>query len=168
MKNKKKILIAALIVIIIAQSFLLIMPRLYLIKPSFRISEKQMEVLNKLLEEPKKKGELNSIAAIVIYKDSIVGKGYNNSVTDSCITGHAEINALNDFYRKIGPVAFRKINKDSLTVISTLEPCLMCKGVMEGNKIKHIYFLKSHEFSSWLSNAKKIINYDFGLRKVKY
>ncbi|HXD93649.1 MAG TPA: deaminase, partial [Bacteroidia bacterium] len=61
---------------------------------------------------------------------------------DTNIGGHAEINAISNTIKNIGTQNFNQLNRDSLILITTFEPCLMCRGAIIENRIKHIEFIK--------------------------
>ena len=80
--------------------------------------------------------------ALVLYGSRTLGAGYNTVVSDTCAAGHAEINAISAAMRRLGPRAFAKLDRDSLTLVTTLEPCPMCRGAILGCGIRHVIFLK--------------------------
>jgi tRNA(Arg) A34 adenosine deaminase TadA len=92
---------------------------------------------------------------VLINDYTIIGRGFNTVVKDSDITGHAEINAINDAIHNIGFDAFMSLNRDNLIVISTLEPCEMCSGTLKHYNIKYIQFIKEKSLSSSLGKLKK-------------
>ena len=75
------------------------------------------------------------VGAVVVYKDKIIGRGYNQVEKLKDPTAHAEMiaitaaaNHLNDW----------RLNECDLYV--TLEPCIMCTGASLASRIKNIYF----------------------------
>ncbi len=82
------------------------------------------------------------ISAVLIYGDKVIGEGYNTVIRDGDAAGHAEINALSSGIRKTGMKSFMKLNRDSLKLISTYEPCPMCRAAMALYRIKKVGFLK--------------------------
>jgi tRNA(Arg) A34 adenosine deaminase TadA len=70
------------------------------------------------------------VAACIFYKDSMIGCGYNTVIANHNIAGHAEINAINDAVSKIGMQNFNQLNKKYIKLITTFEPCAMCKGAL--------------------------------------
>ena len=90
------------------------------------------------------------ISAVIILGDKVVGEGYNTVVRDGNAAGHAEINALSNAIRKIGLKNFMKLNRDSLELISTYEPCPMCRAAMALYQIKKVEFLKRKSFTYYI------------------
>lgn len=75
------------------------------------------------------------IGAVIVYKNKIIGKGFNQveSLHDS--TAHAEMLALTAAQNYLG-------NKflDECDLYVTLEPCLMCTGAILLARIRNLYF----------------------------
>lgn len=75
------------------------------------------------------------VGAILVYSDSILSEGYNNSISENDPTAHAEMIALRRAGEKIGN--YRLIDT---TLYVTLEPCLMCAGAMMHARIKRLVY----------------------------
>ena len=76
------------------------------------------------------------VGAIVIYKDKIIGKGYNTRQKKHNVCGHAEINAIMQAEKKL-----KDWRLDECEIISTLQPCELCSKVIEESRIKKVYYL---------------------------
>jgi tRNA(Arg) A34 adenosine deaminase TadA len=105
------------------------------------------------------------IAAIILYGDSIIGRGYNTVVRDTNAAGHAEINAISDALVRIGPRQFRQLQRDGLVLVSTLEPCPMCRGAIMEYGVQHVVFLKGRSFYHWTKLLGKELQYEWIERK---
>ncbi|MBS1910397.1 MAG: nucleoside deaminase [Bacteroidetes bacterium] len=101
------------------------------------------------------------VAAIVFYGDSMIGVGHNTVQQDSNIAGHAEINAINDAIRHLGYERFMRLRRDSLRVITTFEPCLMCRGALLEYGIRHVEFLKGKSPWFWLREDLRTAAYQW-------
>jgi tRNA(Arg) A34 adenosine deaminase TadA len=86
------------------------------------------------------------IGAVLLYDDKIIGTGFNTVVRDSNAGGHAEINAISDAVKIMGLNAFAELDRKKLKIVSTFEPCPMCKGAIQEYGIKNILFLKEKPF----------------------
>jgi len=75
------------------------------------------------------------IGAIVVYKDKIIGQGYNqcNALNDS--TAHAEMLAITAASNTIGDWRL-----NDCTMYVTKEPCPMCAGAIVNSRIEFLYF----------------------------
>ncbi|MNS40417.1 tRNA-specific adenosine deaminase [compost metagenome] len=78
------------------------------------------------------------VSACLIYRGRVIGVGYNTVYSLGAIGNHAELNALNDATKQIGLDQFRQLHKEELTLITTFEPCLMCRGAAIEAGISHI------------------------------
>jgi tRNA(Arg) A34 adenosine deaminase TadA len=105
------------------------------------------------------------VSAILLYQDEINGKGYNTILKDNNAGGHAEINAISNALKSIGHSEFSRMNRDSLLLITTYEPCLMCKGALINYRIKNISFIQKKSF--WQHAKYSIQNLTYELHKRK-
>ncbi|MGN0301763.1 MAG: tRNA adenosine(34) deaminase TadA [Anaerotardibacter sp.] len=88
--------------------------------------------INEAIAEAKKAEALNEvpIGAVVVYDGKIIARAYNRRETDKDPAGHAEFLAMKkaaeylDTWRLTG-----------CTVYVTLEPCIMCSGLMHQSRI---------------------------------
>jgi len=106
------------------------------------------------------------VGAILVYHDSIIGRGYNTVLKDHAAGGHAEINAISDAMQKLGMVRFRTLDHSALTLFSTYEPCPMCKGAIEEYHIKKVVFIKPKIMKDWLQSDLKNIRYEWYKRRT--
>lgn len=70
------------------------------------------------------------IGAIVVYKDEIIAQAHNMRETNKDPAGHAEFIAL-----KRASTALDAWRLSGCTVYVTLEPCIMCAGLMHQSRI---------------------------------
>ena len=106
------------------------------------------------------------ISAILIYNFEILGRGYNTVLRDQDAGGHAILNSINDAIKEVGLNTFMSLSRDSIKIITTYEPCEMCKGAILEYKIKSVEFLKSKSLSYWLNEHYKELSYEFSKRKL--
>lgn len=65
------------------------------------------------------------IGCVIVYRDKIIGRGYNRRNTDKNTLAHAEITAINKASR-----VMRDWRLEECTLYVTLEPCQMCAGAI--------------------------------------
>ena len=98
-----------------------------------------------------KNGEVPVGAIVVDSKGEILSRGYNKIEKKGCQSGHAEVIAIQKACKKVGTWRL-----DGCCIYVTLEPCLMCLGLIQLSRIKTVYFgATSKEFGSGLAQAKK-------------
>ena len=78
------------------------------------------------------------IGAVVVLDDTIIGRGFNQSIHKSDSTAHAEIIAIQKAGEKINN--YRLVDCD---LFVTLEPCLMCLGAILHARIRNVYYAAS-------------------------
>ena len=101
--------------------------------------------LLKLTKKAYKKDEV-PVAAILANDNEIITKAYNTRYHDNNPINHAEIKCILK--------AAKKLNNwrlEDLELYVTLEPCPMCKSIIEEVRVKNVYFLVPSE----KKNAKK-------------
>ncbi len=90
------------------------------------------------------------ISAILLYGRKIIGRGYNTVLRDTNAGGHAEINAISDAIKKYGRKEFSLLDRDSLKLITTYEPCIMCRGAILEYNIRNVQYLKAKTTWHWM------------------
>lgn len=76
------------------------------------------------------------VGAIVVKNNEVIGWGFNNRENTNCISGHAEIMAINMATRNLGDWRL-----DDCVMYVTLKPCLMCFGAIVDSRIRAVYYL---------------------------
>src|SRR5262249_7851847 len=75
------------------------------------------------------------IGAVVSLEDRIIGRGFNQPISASDPTAHAEIVAIRDAARTIG-----NYRLTGATLCVTIEPCLMCVGALVHARIRTLVY----------------------------
>ncbi|MFU2131149.1 tRNA adenosine(34) deaminase TadA [Gallibacterium anatis] len=97
--------------------------------------QKFMQYALALADNAAMMGEIPVGAVLVDEQGNIVAEGWNQSITLSDPTAHAEIMALRQAGQKLQN--YRLLN---LTLYVTLEPCPMCAGAILHSRIKRLVF----------------------------
>lgn len=100
------------------------------------------------------------VAAMLLYGDSIVGRGYNSVRRDNDAGGHAEINAISDAMRYLGIERFNQMSRDSISLVTTFDPCQMCRGAILEYNIRHVYVYKPKSLLEWLKDDYRTARYE--------
>ena len=95
---------------------------------------KYMSMAMELARQAWQAGEV-PVGAIVALNDEIVGRGFNQPITQHDPSAHAELMALRDAGRRIG-----NYRLPECVLYVTLEPCVMCAGAIMHARIKRIVY----------------------------
>lgn len=75
------------------------------------------------------------VGAVVVLDGEVIGEGYNQPISSSDPTAHAELVALRQAAKSINN--YRLVDAE---LYVTLEPCSMCAGAMIHARIKRVIF----------------------------
>jgi len=75
------------------------------------------------------------VGAVVVHKNIIIGRGYNQVEKLKDATAHAEMIAITSASNNLQNW---RLNECSIYV--TLEPCIMCTGALLSSRIENLYF----------------------------
>lgn len=84
------------------------------------------------------------IGAVIVLKDQIIAKGYNQVEMMKDSTAHAEIIALTSAFNYLGS----KYLPEAILYV-TVEPCLMCSGALYWSKLGKVVFGSHDEKNSY-------------------
>jgi len=108
------------------------------------------------------------VGAILLYRGEVIGEGYNTVLRNARAGEHAEVNAISDAIMRLGMEAFVSLERDSLKLVTTFEPCLMCAGACINYNIRHVYFLKEKDIFYTGREAAHFIRYAFSRKQVRH
>ncbi len=101
-------------------------------------------------------------AVIVDQFGNILGKGYNKKEKDNKTVSHAEINAITQANKKI-----QNWRLNGCTLYVTLEPCDMCKKVIEEARIKKVIYAANKIVMKNFNTTYETINDEVLIKKSK-
>jgi tRNA(adenine34) deaminase len=89
------------------------------------------------LKEAQKAFELGEVpvGAVIVYRDTVIAKGYNQVETLKDATAHAEMIALSAAFNYFGSWRL-----EGCIIYVTLEPCPMCTGAIVLSRIEKVVF----------------------------
>lgn len=88
-----------------------------------------------LAERARSEGEV-PVGALLVLDDNIIGEGWNQPISSSDATAHAEIMALRAATQNISNYRLPK----GVSLYVTLEPCAMCAGAMVHARVSRVVY----------------------------
>ena len=102
------------------------------------------------------------VGAVLVMDDEIVGEGYNQVITLSDPSAHAEAQAIRAAGQAIDN--YRLVNS---TLYVTLEPCAMCAGLITHARIKRLVFGAPDPRTGATGTAIEVLNHSSMNHKVE-
>lgn len=115
-----------------------------------------------ITQEVKSSGDVPVGALIVNEAGEILSFGKNEREKDNDSTAHAEIVAIRKASEKLGSWRL-----DELTLVVTLEPCVMCAGAILQSRIKRLVFGAFDQKAGAVGSSLDVIRDVRGLSKVE-
>jgi tRNA(Arg) A34 adenosine deaminase TadA len=166
MNRLRKVFLLAVLALIPGLLLIIIPITISSIRPGVTIKQEHFDSLKALEDIAVQNGDY-PIGALVIYKDSIIGTGYNSFRNLNEPTGHAEINAIEDALQSMDYSEFKTLNRDSLILITSFEPCMMCKGTINYHDIRQIYYLNPKKIGYRLRYLFKDVSFYLKTSRIK-
>ncbi len=94
------------------------------------------------------------VGAVVVYNDTIIGRGHNRREVDLDPTAHAEIVAMREAAQALG-----KWRLDEVTLYCTLEPCVMCAGAMVQARLKRLVYAAYDDKAGASGSVVNLLDY---------
>ena len=121
-----------------------------------------MQQVISLAQEVKSSGDVPVGALIVNEAGEIVSSGKNEREKDNDPTAHAEILAIRRAGEKLGSWRL-----DDLTLVVTLEPCVMCAGAILQSRIRRLVFGAFDQKAGAVGSSLDVIRDVRALSKVE-
>ena len=96
------------------------------------------KIYQQLMNEANRSLKYNDVpvGALVVKNNKIISKGHNTREKNNKIISHAEINAILKANKKLKSYFLYDCD-----IYVTLEPCEMCKKVINNSRIRNVYYL---------------------------
>jgi tRNA(Arg) A34 adenosine deaminase TadA len=156
--------------VLVAIGFILacyVLFKLYLVRPALKLNDQHMARLLALAKQSLESLDV-PIGALLIYQNEIIGEGCNTVLRTSNAGGHAEMNAISNAIQRMDMEQFSALDRASLFLITTFEPCVMCTGAFINYNIRNVYFLKEKDTIYLMKEAARFIRYYFRRGKMKH
>ena len=121
-----------------------------------------MQQVIAITQEVKSSGDVPVGALIVNEAGEVMSSGKNEREKDNDPTAHAEIVAIRGASEKLG-----SWHLDDLTLIVTLEPCVMCAGAILQSRIKRLIFGAFDQKAGAVGSSLDVIRDVRALSKVE-
>ena len=117
--------------------------------------KKYERFMKEALREAKKGFEEDEIpvGAVIVCKNKIIARGYNQMEKLNDATAHAEMIAITSAQNSLGN---KYLNDCELYV--TLEPCIMCSGAIFLSKLKKVIYALQDKERGHLYKSKESVN----------
>jgi tRNA(adenine34) deaminase len=115
-----------------------------------------------IAQEVKSSGDVPVGALIVNDAGEILSSGKNEREKDNDPTAHAEIVAIRKASEKLG-----RWRLDDLTLVVTLEPCVMCAGAILQSRLKRLVFGAFDQKAGAVGSSLDVIRDVRALSKVE-
>ena len=93
------------------------------------------------------------VGAIVVHDGEIIGRGFNQVITNNSVTSHAEINAINQASQFIKNYRLKECD-----MYVTLEPCHMCAKAIVDARIDSLYFGANEPKTGAIESIDQFLN----------
>lgn len=103
------------------------------------------------------------VGAVVVQEGAIIGEGYNQPISSSDPTAHAEIVALRDAADRAG-----NYRLPGSTLYVTLEPCTMCVGAIVHARVARLVFAAREPRAGVVVSQGSDLDRDFYNHRVSW
>ena len=103
-------------------------------------------------EKAVKIGEI-PVGAVIVYRNEIIAKGHNLTISNNDPTAHAEIIVM----RQAGEI-LKNYRLNDCDLYVTLEPCTMCAGAIANARIRRLYFGATDPKSGAVTSGVQFFN----------
>lgn len=93
------------------------------------------------------------IGAVVVSREQIIGRGYNQVEALQDVTAHAEMLALTAAQNSLGAKVLPEC-----TLYVTVEPCVMCGGALRWSRVKRVVWGASEPKSGFTAVSRAILH----------
>ncbi len=94
------------------------------------------------------------VGAVAVLRDQVIGRGHNRREVDRDPSAHAEMIAMREASRTINHWRL-----DDVTLYCTLEPCVMCAGVMVLARLPRLVYATSDLKAGAAGSVMDILNH---------
>ncbi|WP_338563347.1 tRNA adenosine(34) deaminase TadA [Acinetobacter sp. KS-LM10] len=105
------------------------------------------------------------VGAVIVSLGQVIGQGFNQPITQSDPTAHAEVVAIRQACQNIQNY---RLPEDA-TLYVTLEPCTMCVGALIHSRVQRVVFAATEPKAGSLISARQLLeNQGYYNHRFKY
>ena len=121
--------------------------------------------MQRALEQAKKaESEVEvPVGTVLTFEDEIIAEAHNTPISINDPSGHAEVNVM----RK-GAQIFNNYRLENTSLYVTLEPCMMCCGLLIHARVENLIFSATDPKSGSVVSNANLLDSDFVNHRVKY
>lgn len=94
------------------------------------------------------------VGAVVVCNGTIVGRGWNQNISDSDPTAHAEVVALREAGANLGNHRLGECD-----LFATIEPCAMCAGALVHARIRRLIYGADDPKAGAVHSVMQVLNH---------
>ena len=94
------------------------------------------------------------VGAVVVSDGRVVGRGWNQNISDSDPTAHAEVMALREAGAKLGNHRLGECD-----LFATIEPCAMCAGALVHARIRRLVYGADDPKAGAVHSVLQVLNH---------
>ena len=138
----------------------------HLLKGRIILAKEHYALLLQLAEQSLASSDV-PVGALLLNEGKVIGRGFNTVLRNAKAGEHAEVNAISDAIAGMGMEKFSLLDRRSLVLVSTFEPCLMCAGACINYNIRNVYFMKEKDLSYTRKEEIFFIRYLLQRKQIK-
>ena len=102
------------------------------------------------------------VGAVVVCHGRVIGRGWNQNISDSDPTAHAEVMAL----REAGAI-FGNHRLGDCDLFATIEPCAMCAGALVHARIRRLIYGADDPKAGAVHSVMQVLNHPVLNHKIE-
>jgi tRNA(adenine34) deaminase len=94
------------------------------------------------------------VGAVVVYDGKVVGRGWNQNISDSDPSAHAEVMALREAGANLG-----NHRLGDCDLFATIEPCAMCAGALVHARVRRLVYGADDPKAGAVHSVMQVLNH---------
>tara|TARA_B100001057_G_scaffold411366_1_gene426973 strand:- start:462 stop:905 length:444 start_codon:yes stop_codon:yes gene_type:complete len=103
------------------------------------------------------------VGAVIVYDNKVIGRGFNQVISNKSVAAHAEINAINQASQFM-----KNYRLKNCTIYVTLEPCHMCAKAIVDARLDSLYFGANEPKTGAIQSIDQFLDREYLNHRVFY